>query len=97
VKSEANKKSIHYTEHQISMEISKKIIDKLTKEGVPDAMSAIIVFLSPLPEVNRTPKIEHFNVKKLNQTQMNEPLQKKDSSLHYLGNRRSFVKSVESV
>lgn len=49
MKSEANKKSMHYTEHQIAMEISKKIIDKLTKEGVPDAMSAIIVFLSPLP------------------------------------------------
>lgn len=41
-------KSKNYTEHHISMAISKKIIDKLVNDGVNGAMSATIVILNPL-------------------------------------------------
>ena len=92
VHGQIKKKSESYTQHHISNEVSRKIIDKLVNDGVDGAMSAILVITSPIETVVQKPIIKILSKSKRQRTELED---KKQSSLTYLGNRKSFVKSIE--
>jgi hypothetical protein len=82
---ELRKRNESYTEHHIAHECSKKIVHEAINMGAVDAVSAVIVIVGRLdlafqsyPHKNPSPS---------------KPNMAPTTSLKYIGNRRSFIKS----